>query len=96
MSDTTSSDVVIYTKDYCGYSAGAKALLTQRGVAYREIDVTRDSRLQAEMIERSGRHTVPQIFIGDRHVGGFDNLAELDASGGLAGGGAPASLKAAA
>ncbi len=96
MSDTTSNDVVIYTKDYCGYCAGAKALLTQRGVAYREIDVTHDSRLQAEMIERSGRRTVPQIFIGDRHVGGFDDLAALDAAGGIAGGEAPASLKTAA
>ena len=96
MSDTTSSDVVIYTKDYCGYSAGAKALLTQRGVAYREIDVTHDSCLEAEMIERSGRRTVPQIFIGDRHVGGFDDLAALDAAGGLAAGEAPASLKTAA
>ena len=96
MLDVTTKDVVIYTKDYCGYCAGAKALLAQRGIAFREIDVTRDSLLQAEMTARSGRRTVPQIFIGDRHVGGFDDLRAMEGKGVLAGleaGVAPSLLK---
>ena len=77
------STITIYTKDYCGYCARAKALLTAKGVDFTEIDVTNDRALEAEMIERSGRRTVPQIFIDDRHVGGFDDLAALDAKGEL-------------
>ena len=77
------NEIVIYTKDYCGYCAQAKALLQAKGAAYTEIDVTHDTDLQAEMVERSGRRTVPQIFIGDRHIGGFDDLAALDAAGEL-------------
>lgn len=76
-------NIVIYTKDYCGYCARAKSLLTAKGAAYRDIDVTYDADLQAEMIERSGRRTVPQIFIDGRHVGGSDDLAVLNASGEL-------------
>jgi glutaredoxin 3 len=77
------SNVTIYTKDYCGFSARAKALLTDKGVDFTEIDVTEDHVCETEMIERSGRRTVPQIFIEDRHVGGFDDLAALDAKGEL-------------
>ena len=77
------SDVTIYTKDYCGYCAQAKTLLQAKSVAFTEIDVTHDPDLQAEMMERSGRRTVPQIFVGGEHVGGFDDLAALDASGQL-------------
>lgn len=77
------SDITIYTKDYCGYCAHAKALLTAKGVDFTEIDVTNDRALEAEMIERSGRRTVPQIFIDDLHIGGFDDLAALDAKGEL-------------
>ena len=76
-------NIVIYTKDYCGYCARAKSLLTAKGAAYRDIDVTCDAGLQAEMIERSGRRTVPQIFIDGRHIGGSDDLAALNASGEL-------------
>ena len=75
--------VVLYTKDYCGFCAQAKALLNSKGAEFTEIDVTHDADLQAEMIERSGRLTVPQIFIDGRHVGGFDDLAALDAAAGL-------------
>ena len=75
--------VIIYTKDYCGYSKMAKALLQAKGVAFTEIDVTEDSTLQSEMMERSGRRTVPQVFIHGEHVGGFDDLAALDATGEL-------------
>ena len=75
--------VVLYTKDYCGFCARAKELLNSKGVEFTEIDVTHDAVLQAEMIKRSGRRTVPQIFIDGRHVGGFDDLAALDAAGRL-------------
>lgn len=76
-------EVIVYTKDYCGYCAQAKALLQAKGVTFTEIDVTEDSALEAEMIERSGRRTVPQIFIRGDHIGGFDDLASLDATGEL-------------
>ena len=75
--------VVLYTKEYCAFCARAKELLTSKGAKYTEIDVTNDDVLQAEMIERSGRQTVPQIFIDSRHIGGFDDLAALDAAGKL-------------
>ena len=77
------SEIRIYTKDYCGFCAQAKALLAAKGAAFTEIDITHDADLQAEAVGRSGRRTVPQIFIGDRHVGGFDDLAALDAAGDL-------------
>ncbi len=77
------SDITLYTKDYCGFCAQAKTLLKAKGAAFTEIDVTHDADLQAEMIEGSGRRTVPQIFIDGRHIGGFDDLAALDAAGKL-------------
>lgn len=76
-------NILIYTKDYCGYCARAKAMLTAKGAVFTEIDVTHDAGLQAEMIERSGRRTVPQIFIDGRPVGGSDDLAALNSSGEL-------------
>ena len=76
-------DVVIYTGTYCPYCVKAKALLTRKGVAFQEIDVTDASKREA-MIEKSGgRKTIPQIFIGDLHIGGCDDLYALDASGKL-------------
>ncbi len=75
--------VVAYTKLGCPYCAAAKALLRQRGASFNEIDITGRPELRTEMIARSDRYTVPQIFIGDMHVGGCDDLFELDASGGL-------------
>ena len=77
------SEILIYTKDYCGYCARAKALLEAKGAGFTEIDVTNDTGLQAEMAERSGRRTVPQIFIDGRHIGGYDDLAAIDATGEL-------------
>ena len=74
------NEVVIYTKDYCGFCARAKALLRAKGVVFNEIDVTNDVTLEAKMIERSGRHTVPQIFVDGTHIGGSDDLAALDES----------------
>ncbi|MCC7490105.1 MAG: glutaredoxin 3 [Gammaproteobacteria bacterium] len=77
------AEVVIYTKPTCPYCAAAKALLKGKGVSYREIDIAGDDGRREEMIARSGRRTVPQVFIGSRHVGGFDDLSALDQQGGL-------------
>lgn len=76
--------VEIYTKAFCGYSVAAKRLLDRKGVDYAEFDITMDAPKRAEMIQRaSGRTTVPQVFIDDRHIGGCDDLMALDRSGGL-------------
>jgi glutaredoxin 3 len=76
--------VEIYTTRYCGYCQSAKALLSRKGVAFSEIDVTGDHEERSRMIERAnGRMTVPQIFIGATHVGGFDDLYDLDRAGRL-------------
>jgi glutaredoxin 3 len=77
------TEVTIYTKYYCPYCARAKALLDRKGIAYHEIEVAHDPALQVEMQERSQRRTVPQIFIGDRHIGGSDDLLALERSGEL-------------
>jgi glutaredoxin 3 len=75
--------VRIYTTPICPYCARAKALLTQKGVVFEEVDVYMDAATRKEMFEKTGRRTVPQIFIGDRHIGGCDDLHALDAAGGL-------------
>lgn len=77
------ADVVIYTRDLCGYCAAAKALLDRKGVAYTEINATGDPEKRREMMDRSGRTTFPQIFIGATHVGGCDDLHDLDRAGRL-------------
>jgi glutaredoxin 3 len=76
--------VEIYTTAYCGYCRMAKALLKRKGVAFSEIDVGNDWERRDEMIERAqGRMTVPQIFIGDLHVGGSEELHALERAGRL-------------
>ncbi len=76
--------VVIYTRRFCGFCTAAKRLLDQKGAAYDEIDATGDAGLRQEMISKSrGASTFPQIFIGDTHVGGCDDLYALDQSGRL-------------
>ncbi|MDI5994994.1 glutaredoxin 3 [Pseudomonas sp. MDMC216] len=75
--------VTLYTTAYCPYCINAKALLTRRGVTYEEIDVSRSPERMAEMLQRSKRRSVPQIFIGEHHVGGFDDLAALERGGEL-------------
>jgi glutaredoxin 3 len=71
--------VVLYTTPYCGYCRAAKHLLGKKGVTFTEIDVGDDMERRQEMIARAfGRRTVPQIFIDDNHVGGYDELAELE------------------
>ncbi len=78
------AEVTIYTRMMCGYCAAAKRLLDGKGVAYTEHDASFSPELRQEMIGRAkGRSTFPQIFIGDRHVGGFDELHELERQGGL-------------
>jgi len=75
--------VTIYTRRFCGYCTAAKRLLTDKGVAFDEIDATGAADRRQEMIERSGRFTFPQIFVGERHVGGCDELYALNARGEL-------------
>lgn len=75
--------VVIYTRAFCGYCARALALLEQKGVAFEEIDATMDPSKRAEMMDRSGRATFPQVFVGEKHVGGCDDLFALERSGQL-------------
>jgi glutaredoxin 3 len=76
--------VKIYSSDYCPYCSRAKALLQQRGVTdYEEIVVDGKSDLRAQMTKITGRTSVPQIFVGDTHVGGCDDLHALDREGGL-------------
>jgi len=78
------SNVVIYSSLMCPFCYQAKSLLKQKNVAFEEIDVTFDKAKRAQMMERAnGRHTVPQIFIGDTHVGGCDDLVALNESGKL-------------
>jgi glutaredoxin 3 len=78
------AEVVIYTRDFCGYCTAAKALLERKGVAYVEHDATGRPEVRAEMIERSnGRLTFPQIFIGATHIGGCNELYDLEERGAL-------------
>ena len=78
-----SVDVVLYTTPNCSYCVQAKQLLVRKGIAYREIDVSRDGALRTEVMARSGQRTVPQIWIGEYHVGGFDELYALERAGKL-------------
>jgi len=75
--------VTIYTTPYCGFCHAAKRLLNNKGVDFNEIDVSRNPELRQEMMQKAGRHTVPQIWIGEVHVGGFDDMYDLDARGKL-------------
>jgi glutaredoxin 3 len=76
--------IEVYTTPSCGYCVRAKRLLQERGLAYEEFDVAIDDELRESVMQRSGRRTVPQIFIDGKSIGGYEELAELDASGGLA------------
>ena len=75
--------VTVYVSDWCPYCQRAKGLLTRKNVDFSEINVEDDAKLREEMIARSNQRTVPQIFIGGKHVGGCDDLYELDRSGEL-------------
>ncbi len=80
---TARPTITIYTTPACPYCHAAKALLREKGVAFEEIDVQDASRRQQMMKRANGRRTVPQIFIGATHVGGCDDLHELDRRGAL-------------
>jgi len=75
--------VEIYTSPLCGFCHAAKRLLASKNAAFVEIDISRDPDQRAVMMKRSGRRTVPQIFIGETHVGGCDDLYALDGAGKL-------------
>ncbi len=76
-------NVIVYSTNVCPYCVRAKTLLQRKGVAFKEIKVDRDMAQMRQMMEKSQRRTVPQIFIGDYHIGGYDDMAELDAAGKL-------------
>lgn len=71
-------EILIYTTTICPYCIMAKRLLEKKGVSYTELNVDKNTQLREEMMNKSKRRTVPQIFIGDVHVGGFDDLHALD------------------
>jgi glutaredoxin 3 len=75
--------VELYTTSWCPYCSRARALLQSKGVTIEDIDVEARPEARAEMVARSGRHTVPQIFINQAHIGGCDDLVALDAAGKL-------------
>ena len=75
--------ITMYTTGWCPFCARARALLERKGARWSEIDVEAEPARRTEMIEKSGRRTVPQIFIGTRHVGGSDELYDLERSGEL-------------
>ena len=78
------SDVTIYTTAACAYCVAATRLLAARGIPYREQDVTGDDDKRAWLVQTTGRRTVPQIFIGEQAIGGYDELSALDQAGKLA------------
>jgi glutaredoxin 3 len=79
-----SRDIVMYSTAWCGYCQRARNLLERKGVAVREVKIDEEPGERELMLQKSGgRRTVPQIFIGERHVGGYDELAALDRSGEL-------------
>lgn len=77
------STVKVYTKKVCPYCTRAKALLGRKGVPYEEIDVENDDALRAWLVQATGQRTVPQIFVGDRSLGGFSDVDALDRQGRL-------------
>jgi glutaredoxin 3 len=76
-------DVTIYTTSWCPYCRAATDLLRRKGIAFEEIDVERTAGARSEMVGRAGRTSVPQIFVGERHLGGCDDLYALDSAGKL-------------
>jgi glutaredoxin 3 len=76
-------DVKIYSSKFCGYCVAAERLFSSKGVSYQLIKVDEDPEMFRVMTETTGRRTVPQIFIGEHHVGGFDDLSAINQSGEL-------------
>ena len=77
------TQVTIYTRPFCGYCARALRLLQDKGIEFTEIEAGMDPAKRREMMERSGRSTFPQIFVGDRHIGGCDDMMALERAGKL-------------
>jgi len=75
--------IIMYATSYCPFCVAARSLLASKGATWEEIAVDADPNKKEQMMARSGRHTVPQIFIGDQHIGGFDDLQALDLAGKL-------------
>jgi len=75
--------VTIYTRPFCGYCARAVALLSDKGADFTEVEAGMDPKLRQEMMDRSGRATFPQIFVGERHIGGCDDMMALEREGKL-------------
>ncbi len=79
------SDVTIYSSDFCPFCHRAKALLSSKGIDYKELKVDGNPQLRAEMMQKAQQRTVPQIWIGEQHVGGCDDLYALERTGQLDG-----------
>ncbi len=75
--------VTIYSTEWCSYCNAAKRFLTGKGIPWEDIDLTEDDAGRVALEERTGRRTVPQIFVGPVHIGGYDDLRALDNQGGL-------------
>ena len=80
---STMTQVTIYTRPFCGYCARALKLLQDKGVEFTEIEAGFDPDKRREMMDRSGRSTFPQIFVGERHIGGCDDMMALERAGKL-------------
>ena len=78
--DPSASHVVVFSSPFCGYCAAAKRLLMKKGADFIEINVLANPERRREMTELSGRRSVPQIFLGGQHIGGYSELRALDAS----------------
>lgn len=76
-------DVIIYSSQYCPFCFRAKAIFQQKSVKYTELNVDTNPKLKKEMMEKSGRRTVPQIWIGEQHIGGCDDLMAIQSNGKL-------------
>lgn len=75
--------VTVYTGSFCGYCLQVTSLLERRGIPYAEVNVEDEPGLREKLLARSGRRTLPQVFVGERYIGGADEIRALDASGGL-------------
>ncbi|MCF6198884.1 MAG: glutaredoxin 3 [Hyphomicrobiaceae bacterium] len=76
-------EITVYTTPFCPYCIAAKRMLKKKGAKFSEIDVSDQSKREAMIARSNGKYTVPQIFIAERHIGGFDDLSELEALGEL-------------
>ncbi len=81
--DPSASHVIVFSSPICGYCAAAKRLLMKKGADFTEINVIGSPDRRKEMIELSGRRTVPQIFVGGKHIGGYSELSDLETAGEL-------------